>query len=154
RSELPQAQLGFERRIRLDGDVVRIRESVTNRSGWDRPSAWTQHVTLGPPFLEHATTEFRTPGTRSRVLEADFAGENGPYVMGADFDWPLAPRKGGGTIDLRRYTAAKVSGGFTTHLMDPHREHGWFMAWSPKSKLLFGYAWKRTDFPWLGIWEE
>lgn len=154
RATFPQAQLQFERRIRLDGGVVRIRESATNLTGWDRPSAWTQHVTLGPPFLEGGVTVFRAPGTRSRVFETDFGGDSSPYVPSADFDWPLAPKKGGGTIDLRVYPSSASSGGFTTHLMDPHREHAWFTAWSPKSKLLFGYAWKRTDFPWLGIWEE
>src|SRR2546429_3290432 len=38
--------------------------------------------------------------------------------------------------------------------MDPHRVQACFAAYSPQSKLLFGYVWKRTDFPWLGIWEE
>jgi hypothetical protein len=38
--------------------------------------------------------------------------------------------------------------------MDPHRNDAWFVAFSPRHKLAFGYAWKRTDFPWLGIWEE
>jgi hypothetical protein len=120
RGEFPQARLGFERRIRLDGDVVRIRESVTNLSGWDRPSAWTHHVTLGPPFLEHGTTEFRAPGTRSRVFETDFAGDKCPFAIGADFDWPMAPKRGGGAIDLRRYTTAKASGGFTTVVCMPN----------------------------------
>ena len=51
-------------------------------------------------------------------------------------------------------TSAAASAGFTTSLMDPHREHAWFAAFSPQSKLAFGYVWNRTDFPWLGIWEE
>jgi hypothetical protein len=38
--------------------------------------------------------------------------------------------------------------------MDPHREEAFFVAWSPESHVLFGYKWKRADFPWLGIWEE
>src|SRR5204862_7124346 len=87
-------------------------------------------------------TEFRAPGTRSKTIE------------GRDFDWPLLPREAGGTSDLRVYTNAPVSSGFTTHLMDPHRDQAFFVAFSPKSKLLFGYASKRRDFPWLGIWEE
>src|SRR5207244_5583938 len=49
---------------------------------------------------------------------------------------------------------AHVSSAFTTHLMDPHRETAFFVAWSPQSKLVFGYVWKRADFPWLGIWAE
>ena len=38
--------------------------------------------------------------------------------------------------------------------MDPRRNDAFFLAWSPKSKVLIGYVWQRADFPWLGIWEE
>ena len=143
RATLPMAQLRFERRLRLrpGSRVLTISETVENLGGTDRPIAWTQHVTLGPPFLVAGSTEFRAPATRSRV-------------SGADFDWPLLPRINGGVSDLRVYTNAPVSAGITTHLLDPHREHAWFAAFSPQSKLVFGYVWKRTDFPWLGIWEE
>ena len=36
----------------------------------------------------------------------------------------------------------------------PDREEAFFVAFSPDSKVLFGYRWKRADFPWLGMWEE
>jgi hypothetical protein len=62
--------------------------------------------------------------------------------------------KNGGTMDLRVYPSAEISGGYTAHLLDPHREQGYFAAWSPASGVLCGYVWKRSDFPWLGIWEE
>ena len=29
-----------------------------------------------------------------------------------------------------------------------------FVAFSPDTRLAFGYVWRRADFPWLGIWEE
>jgi hypothetical protein len=38
--------------------------------------------------------------------------------------------------------------------MDPRREQAYFVAFSPMSKLAFGYVWNRADFPWLGMWEE
>lgn len=150
----PLARIAFERTIRLDGFIATISETVRSLADYDRPVAWTQHATLGPPFLERGKTQFRLPGTRSRVFENDFAGEFGRYKPGADFDWPNVPLKAGGTFDLRVYPTAEASGGFTTHLMDPHREHAFFAAWSPSSKVLCGYVWKRADFPWLGIWEE
>jgi hypothetical protein len=34
------------------------------------------------------------------------------------------------------------------------REQAYFTAWSPGSKTALGYVWDRSDFPWLGIWEE
>jgi Domain of unknown function (DUF4432) len=156
RASLPTAQLRFERRLRLrpGSRVVSITETVENLGSCDRPIAWTQHVTLGPPFLVPGSTQFRAPATRSKVLEGDFDKGKGYMKPGASFDWPLVPRVDGGTSDLRVYTSAPVSSGFTTHLMDPHREQAWFAAFSPQNKLVFGYVWKRTDFPWLGIWEE
>lgn len=149
--EMPAAGLTFERSVTLDGTKVMIRETVHNRGSWDRPVAWTQHVTIGPPFLEHGETQFRLPGTKSKTYEGDF-GE--VFPKGVGFDWPVAPLRNGGKLDLQTYTKASVSAGYTAHLLDPHRERAFFRAFSPKSKLLFGYEWLRTDFPWLGIWEE
>jgi hypothetical protein len=156
RADLPVAQLKLERRIRLGRGSrrVEITETVENVSGADRPVAWTEHVTLGPPFLEKGVTQFRAPGTRSKVYETELTGAEGYMKTGAEFDWPNVPKPGGGTTDLRVYTGAAASGGYTTHLMDPHRERAFFLAFSPTLKTLFGYVWKRTDFPWLGIWEE
>jgi len=156
RTRLPQSQLRFERRIRLAAGsaVVEITEAVENETATDRPVAWTEHVTLGPPFLEKGATQFRASATKSKVFETEF-GKHGYLETGATFDWPMAPRPGhAGFADLRVYTDAAVSGGFTTHLMDPHRDTAFFVAWSPRSRVAFGYVWRRADFPWLGIWEE
>jgi hypothetical protein len=140
---LPVAQLQFERRIRLDGKRVLFSETVENTSILDRPIAWTEHVTLGPPFLEKGVTQFRAPGTKGHTLSTK-----------QDFDWPIASRKDGSKEDLRVYTDVPVSGSFDSVLLDPHRDQAFFFAYSPKTKVLFGYVWKRADFPWLGIWEE
>src|SRR5262249_57936794 len=72
----------------------------------------------------------------------------------AEFDWPLAPGVDGRAIDLQRFTSAPSSCAFTAHLMDPSLPQAFFVAFSPASRLAFGYAWRRADFPWLGIWEE
>ena len=153
RAELPLAQLVVERRLTLVDRAVRIRETVESRSGTDRPIGWTQHVTLGPPFLEKGITQFRSSATRSKVFETKFG--NADYLrLGAEFDWPLAPRADGGTIDLRVFTDAPVSNAYTTHLMDQAQADAYFVAYAPASRLAFGYVWTARDFPWLGIWEE
>jgi len=154
RLTMPASQLAFERRIRLDGKAARITETVENLTAWDRPIAWTQHVTLGPPFVEPGRTEFRAPATLSKVSESDFTGGKGYMETAAEFIWPFVPHKSGGTVDMRVFPGLEVSAAFSTHLMDPKREQAFFLAWSPASKTLFGYVWKRSDFPWLGIWEE
>ncbi|MEO8028768.1 MAG: hypothetical protein ABI823_19965, partial [Bryobacteraceae bacterium] len=137
KARLPAAQLMVERQIRLHGQEVLFSEEVENLSVLDRPVAWTQHVTLGPPFLERGVTQFRVPAAKSMT------------IGGEVFTWPMLNGE-----SLQTYTSKPQSGGFSTHLLDPHRKQVFFLSYSPKSKLLFGYVWNREDFPWLGMWDE
>jgi len=150
---LPLAQLRVERRLDLRGSTLAIRESIENLSACDRPIGWTEHVTIGPPFLEKGRTQFRASATKSKVFERAF-GLHDDLLAGSEFDWPLAPRQDGGTYDLRTYTNAPHSNAYTAHLMDPSQDDAFFVAFSPAARLAFGYVWKRRDFPWLGIWQE
>jgi hypothetical protein len=155
RAQLPQAQLRFQRTLAFEGtSTIRISEAVENLSALDRPIAWTQHVTLGAPFVEPGLTQFRVSATRSKTAGAEFTDGKGYLKPDEEFEWPYAPGLNGGRVDMRAFVDLPVSGGFTTHLMDPKRERAFFLAWSPASRLLIGYSWRRADFPWLGIWEE
>jgi hypothetical protein len=149
----PLAQIRCERHVRLREAELEIRESVESLAAFDRPVGWTQHVTLGPPFLENGVTRFQTSATKSKVFEAAF-GTDDYLEAGAEFDWPAAPLAGGGHADLSVFNGAPASSAFTAHLMDPERDDAFFTATHPGLNLAFGYRWKRADFPWLGIWEE
>ncbi len=150
---LPEARLKVDRDLTLHGRALRIVEAVENLSSTDRPVGWTEHVTLGPPFLENGVTEFRASAGRSKVFEGTF-GAADYLTPAAEFDWPDAPRVDGGREDLQVFNASRRSGAFTTHQMNPDRPHAFFVAFSPRLRLAFGYVWNRADFPWLGIWEE
>ncbi len=152
-ASFPLARIRFERVIALRGASIEIGETVESLTSFDRPIGWTQHVTLGPPFLECGVTQFQASATRSRVFEGEFGADD--YLKpGATFEWPMAPRIDEGREDLRVFNGALVSSAFTTHLMDPLREDACFSAFHPGLGLKFGYCWKRSDFPWLGRWEE
>lgn len=153
RATLPLAHLRIERRLELRGAAACVREVVENLSACDRPVGWTQHVTLGPPFLQKGATQFRTSATRSKVFESSF-GPADYLAAGAEFDWPHAPLTAGGTADLRVFTSRAVSSAYTAHLMDAARTHAFFVAFTPSAGLAFGYVWNQSEFPWMGIWEE
>ena len=132
--ELPNGVLKLTRKLELaEGSfVLKITETLENSSARDYPTAWTQHVTLGPPFLEQGVTQFTIPDVRSMSLEGV---ESGPELVST-------------------FSSSETAGGFVTHLLDPAREHGYFMGYSTSRQLLHGYVWVRADFPWIGIWEE
>jgi hypothetical protein len=150
---MPISQLHLVRMLTLVGEHVRIRESVENIASTDRPIAWTQHVTLSPPFLDPATTQFQASLTRSIVSETD-PGLDQYLVPGSEFDWPMAPGKNATHHDLTRMHATAPASGYTAHVVDASRETAFFLAFTPAYRLAFGYIWKSADFPWLGIWEE
>jgi len=156
RVDLPIAQLHFERLLELpeDSDTVKITETVTNLTGCDRPIAWTQHVTLGAPFVEPGKTRFACTATRSQVFPVDFTNGFGYLQPGAEFEWPLAPGMDGKEVDMRTYVDLEASGAYTAHLMDAAQEYASFSAWNPDMQVACGYRWKTADFPWMGIWEE
>ena len=149
RAALPLAGLEVERRLVLRERAVWIRETVHNPGGVDKPVGWTEHVTLGPPFLEKGRTQFRASVGRSRVFESPFGA--GDYLqIGADFEWPHAPRQSGGTDDLQVFTDAAASSAYTAHLTDPARPRrsssrspptrGWRSATSGAAPISHGWA--------------
>jgi hypothetical protein len=147
---MPASKLRFERTVHLRGNQVTFHEAVHNDGFLDIPIAWTQHVSIGPPFLAPGSTRFSLTAVRCKTFEGSF-GTN--FRAGAEFDWPLAPAREGGAVDQRVQLAAP-SAGYTAQLMDREQPHAWFTAWSPKAKLQFGYRWRAADFPWCGIWDE
>lgn len=154
-ASLPKAQMVFQRRIELaENGLIHFSESIENLAHSDRPIGWTQHVTLGAPFLEAGATHFSVSAKESRVSGQNFNDGLGMQQPDAVFEWPFCPRKDGTLEDLRTFTTDAVSGGFTAHRMDPGVPHAFFIAWSERFKLAFGYVWRREDFPWLSRWEE
>lgn len=145
----PLADLDFLRRIELQGTSVLIIETVTNRSAFDRPIGRTQHATFGAPFVKNGVSEHRCSATLAKVFERPF-GPADYLDPGEVFDWPLAPLIDGGVVDLRRFSGAPASSAYTAYLMDPTREHAFFVAHSPEFELAAGYVWRRQDFPWMG----
>lgn len=153
-AELPLAGLRISRTLRLasGGEIVEVREALDNLSATDRPIAWTQHVTLGPPFLEHGTTRIQLAAERSRTFEGNFGEVN--LRPATDFEWPNAPHRYDGVVDLSLFTNEKSSSNYTAHLLDRTSPEAYFSVYSPTSKVRLQYRWQRADFPWLGLWEE
>ena len=128
-----------------------IDETVENLGAWDRPIAWTQHVTLGPavPRARQDAIRSRQPRSRERTTAISAICSNARWSSSGR----MAPLTSGGVYDLRVYSDRDVSAGFTTHLMDPSKRDE--VRSRPQTPALrSGIDGSASDFPWLGIWEE
>jgi hypothetical protein len=151
---LPRAQMHLHRIITLDrtAPVVYCEETASNLSTFDQPISWNHHVTFGPPFLEPDVTLFDMPATRSKVCPASFSTQM-LIQPDAEFQWPNAPMKEGGVLNLRTSQDAKY-GHYTAHLLESKLENAFIAVCNPRLRLLVLYLFKRNDYPWVGNWEE
>jgi hypothetical protein len=153
-AHLERSALRLSRSIHLgaDGYSVSICETVENLLPIDRPIAWTQHVTLGPPFLVPGVTRIRMNPIRSRVANTN--PEQGELNSGADFTWPNAPSHDEGTRNLSIFADRNRGASLTTHRMESNVSDVGFTVFCPLRNMIFGYRWNSQDFPWLVMWEE
>lgn len=154
--EEPRSALRVERRIRLDGGVARIAETVTNLAVWDRPIAWQQHVTLGPPWLEDGAFWLASNAGRGRAFPVAL-GHGSRLAPGGEGTWPRMPANraasGGEPVDYRHLPAAPASD-YAAFQIEPGAEWGYFLAGNRRLGQALFYVWPRAVFPWLGIWDE
>jgi len=143
-AELPESRTRFTRKVTVHGTVVWFDETAANETAWDRPVTWCEHVTMGAPFLERAVTRFAASVTRGKPLGA---GED------AQQNWPQG-RENGRPIDLSMVRDVNSGGAVNNYMLNPSDEIGWFAAFNPKLRQVFGYVFRRADFPWLNVWES
>ena len=143
----------FQRRLELRHTSVEVTETVTNVAACDRPIGWTQHVTLGPPFLEHGITEFRASATRSRVFEGTSVQRTTSWLVPTSIG-PTHPERHGGVADLSASPMRRARAPTRRTSWIPHGPMHSSSRFVRKRQFAFGYLWRRADFPWLGIWEE
>lgn len=158
-ARLPIAQLDVSREIKFHPKlpIALVHTVVRNLSRQDRPLIWAEHVSFGPPFLT-PQTEFVLPARRAMVYPADF-GPDGTLEPGREFVWPQAPVRdwkppAPGHQDMQYIPKAKRATSFTAQLFDTPSDLAWFTATNPKLDLTVGYLFRRSDFPWIGIWDE
>ena len=153
---LPAAGLRFSREIRMRQNeaVVYIKETVTNERKMDHFFHWTQHVTLGPPFLASQESTVVLPGTKSIAFGLGYSDEDALLAPNRKFRWPMAPQRVGGIVDLTRPFSHEGRGFVAGVLVDPRRGLGFVAALNVRERLLIAYCFSRRDFPWVTVWEE
>ncbi|MBZ5612864.1 MAG: hypothetical protein LAO23_02560 [Acidobacteriia bacterium] len=152
---LPVAGLRFRRDLglRRNESVVYVEERLSNERAQDHFFHWTEHVTLGLPLLHPDESIIALFGTRAVTWPHGYEGAS---LVGDDqeFTWPEARAIDGGKVNLARPFARDGKGFVAAVLLDPQRDVGFVAALNWRLGLLLGYCFRRSDFPWVAIWEE
>ncbi len=153
-STLPLAQETLTRMVEAaDGEnIIYVTSRLESAITVDRPVSWAEHATLGPPFLEKGKVVVDMPATDCRVRPYKPGVIPGRLDYGKDFMWPMAPVQGGGQADLRVIPTDHDWLDLAACRMDPSRALAFVTALHLEQHLLFGYVFRREDYPWLMSW--
>jgi hypothetical protein len=161
---MPIVQENFTRAYTVvDGEnVVYVDSKLENLMGFDRPINWAEHATIQAPFVEPGKLTFYISGTRSQnrpyAAAAAGGGRGGGtvrrIVSGADFTWPTSPGLDGNPVDMSVVPENPHYVDHTATLMDPVRRLEWVAALSSSRQLIYGYIFRREDYPWLQTWDN
>jgi hypothetical protein len=152
---LPVAGLDVRRTITLrrGEHVAYFTEAVRNQRKADHFFHWTQHVTLGPPFLARQDVAVSLPGTRGMTFPHGYDEGKALLASNREFQWPEAPRADGGRVDLTR-TLIEPGLGFVVGVQLAERDFGFIAAVNRRLRVMLAYCFRRTDYPWVAVWEE
>ena len=153
-ANLPLAQESFTRTAEIvEGEnLVYITSVLESLLSVDRPVSWAEHATIGPPFLEKGKVVVDMPAANCRVRPYKPGGIPGHLINGKDFTWPMAPVNGGGEADIRQIPVDHNWLDLASCQMDPSRKLAFVTALHLEKHLLYGYVFRRDDFPWVMSW--
>ncbi len=135
-----------------DGEnVVYVDTDVESLLALDRPVSWAEHATIGPPFLMPGQTLIDMDATNCRV-RAQKQGSTGKLAYNKDFMWPDAPLTKGGSVNLTTVPPVEASLDLAACRIDPVKEIGYITAVRPDKHLIFGYVFRRQEYPWVMSW--
>jgi len=154
RTVLPLVQETLTRTMEIvEGEnVVYITSGLESGVAADRPISWAEHATIGPPFLEKGKTVVDMPARNCRVRPFKPGPIPGRLVYERNFRWPMAPTNDNGQADLRLVPTDKNYLDLASCQMDPQRNLVFVTALHVDKHLLFGYVFRRQDYPWVMSW--
>ncbi len=151
---LPLAQETLTRTIEaVDGEnAIYVTSQLESALTVDRPVSWAEHATIGPPYMERGKVVVDMPATNCRVRPYKPGNIPGHLVYDKDFKWPMAPTVDGGEADIRVIPTDHNWLDLASCEMDPARRLAFVTALHLEKHLVYGYVFRRQDYPWVMSW--
>ena len=139
--------LKVDREIRLDkgAAVFHTLEAITNINPLGRLYNIVQHPSIARPFLKPSTKVFCNADKGFHYACYKAPGE-------AMSQWPQGINPDRTLTDLSK--SENASSGVYSFIVEQKDEWGWITAYTPEYRLLLGYLWRRSDYPWINVWRD
>jgi hypothetical protein len=147
-TRLFRAPLLVERRVVVDGALLRIEEAVTNESPDAIEVMWGHHPAFGAPFLEAGCSL----ATGARAFTADDVSPGTVFTGGSRHRWPDATAEDGASVDLEAIPGPDQRLSHLGYLTD--FSDGFFAISNPRLQLGIGLTWSLDVFPHAWFWQE
>jgi len=146
--ELPIGGLALERTVKLadDAPVLLVKEVIRNVGRLGRLYNIVQHPSIAPPFLDESVV-VDCNAYKGYMQESPWPNPEEPVVY-----WPYIAYEGK-LVDLRRL-ADDPKPSVTSFVFKDDVEHGWVTAANPGKRLMLGYVWDVSEYPWLNLWRD
>lgn len=147
RAESKLEGLHIDRTVQLDSHhpVYMVSETVSNINPLGRLYNMVQHPTLAAPFLGNDTIINCNAETGFNYTFFKDPEKNASH-------WPNGIGEDKSIINLS--SSANGNSSVFSFIVNRKDDLGWVTAYSPKARLLFGYLWKRKDYPWINLWQD
>jgi hypothetical protein len=137
-----------QRRIELDGPILRLHEVVTNESPEETEFMWSHHPAFGAPFLEDGC--ILSTGFRKVIVD-----ELNPGILfppSSEHAWPYVTTVSDERMDLRRIPGPLDTRAMLAYLVD--MEEPFFAITNPRRSLGVGLRWSGDVFDKAWLWQE
>lgn len=140
--------LHVRRELEVDGPVLRVRESITNRSDESIEVMWSHHPAFGAPLLEAGCVL----SAGCQTVEADHESPGTLLGAGTRHRWPTATAASGEATDLARIPGPLEPREVLAYLME--FTSGYFAITNPRLNLGVGLRWPVEVFDKAWLWQE
>ena len=146
--ELPIGGLRLKRTMSLyeNTPVLFVREEITNMNMLGRVYNIVQHPSIAPPFLDKSVI-VNCNGKKGFWLGNPMPTPEEPIIY-----WPKI------FYNDRYFNLRCLDDDHAPNVVsftfEDGKKYGWITACNPPKRLLIGYFWKLSDYPWVRIWRE
>lgn len=147
-TNLFSAPLHVLRSLTLDGPVLRVDETITNRSAAPVEVMWSHHPAFGAPFIEEGCLI----SAGCRVLQADDPAPGTLFSVGSRHAWPMATTSRGEVVDMSIVPGPQQTRAVLAYLLD--FTSGYFAITNPRLGLGVGLRWPLEVFHKAWLWQE